>query len=221
MFYTDSIPGRICINILDDFFKENNIDISRQKDIDKLKSALTSECSDSCSVVDSLVAFARLHPRFPDHDDKKSFEPTKGMPLESGMSRREVIDTLEGMRAESKVADLAFHAARDFSRVDWRPFCCEGSKDWSIEHLVETVNSWANESIYDDQRMAQPDEIWNFKHGDGFEKAILMANILLSRNTDKVLTVTSQSGNVTLVQGDVRMDFSSGKHLDGEITFEP
>ena len=26
--------------------------------------------------------------------------------------------------------------------------------------------------------MAQPDEVWNFRRGDGFEKALLVANVL-------------------------------------------
>ncbi len=48
--------------------------------------------------------------------------------------------------------------------------------------MVAQVAAWPDESIYDGaSRLAQPDEVWNYRRGDGFEKALLVANVLRGR----------------------------------------
>ena len=45
------------------------------------------------------------------------------------------------------------------------------------------VSPLGSESICDGARLAQPDEAWNYKTGDGIEKDILPANIWLARRS--------------------------------------
>jgi hypothetical protein len=227
LFYPERIPGRICINILDEFFRENKIDIARPGDIEKLKNALQTECSGSCSVVERLVAFARLTPRFPDHTDKKTFVRSNPLPLQNDMSRADVVRAVSQHRTTHRVADLAFYAARDFSCTDWRPFmkaaiernpvCHQGSRDWSIAHLIETMQGWVNESIYDGARMAQPDEVWNYRRGDGAEKAIMLASVLAQRITDKTIVIDLTPNAAVVTQEDFTATFASIKGLTGRI----
>jgi hypothetical protein len=227
LFYTEKIPGRICINILDEFFRENKIDISKPADVDKLKAALNTECTGACSVVEKLAAFARLTPRFPDHHADKTFAATPPLPLEPEMSRDEIIHTLDAMRDRHPTAELAFYAARDFSRTDWLPFLhaalernpvgIGGTKDWSLEHLRETLRSWTNESIYDGPRVAQPDEVWNYRRGDGLEKALLLAAVLAARAPEKRIRIIIEPERVTLEQDRLQEQFPSVKGLRGEI----
>lgn len=227
MFYTERIPGRICINILDEFFRENKIDISRPADIDKLKAALNTECTSACTVVERLAEFARLIPRFPDHEAAKSFTPGLPITIEPDMNRSDIIQRLSELRSSHPSADLAFYAARDFSRIDWRPFVkaamernpvsVQGSKDWSLEHLLESLNTWASDSIYDGTRIAQPDEVWNYRRGDGFEKAILLANVLEKRHPDKPITIEASEQRITVTQDALRVEFTSNKGLKGRI----
>ncbi|MCK7533762.1 MAG: hypothetical protein MZV63_23410 [Marinilabiliales bacterium] len=47
-----------------------------------------------------------------------------------------------------------------------------------------------NKSIYDDGRMAQPDEVWNFGRGDGAEKAFLMADALIHNDPAAGISVS-------------------------------
>lgn len=230
-FYTDRIPGRLCINILDEFFRENKIDINQPDHIDKLKSVLNTECSGSCAVVDRLVDFARLHPRFPDHHEAKQFKPGPPMPLQPEMSRQEIIHAIEAIRTTHPAADLAFYAWRDFSRTDWRPFilaaiernpvCITGARDWSTGHLVETVTGWIDQSIYCGPRMAQPDEVWNYRRGDGAEKAFLLAAVLAVRHPELPLTITLTDNEARLTQGELTLAFPSAKQLRGTIRITP
>jgi len=227
MFYPERIPGRICINILDEFFRENKIDISKPEDIEKLKTALKTECTGSCSVIDRLAEFARFTPKFPDHQVKKNFSPGGAITLNPEMDRMTLISKLSEIRKTHTVADLSFYTARDFSCTDWRPFikaaiernpaCVQGTKEWSIPHLVETVQSWTNDSIYDGTRMAQPDEVWNYRRGDGFEKAILLAGILASRDASNPITITALATSVTVEQAGLSIAFVSSKGISGKI----
>ncbi len=231
LFYTDKLPGRICINILDEFFRENKIDITRPSDIDKLKAALNTECTGACSIVDRLAHFARLQPRFPDHHDPKRFVAAAPLALNPTMTRDELVTTLERLRPESKTADLAFYACRDFARTDWAPFieaalqrnpvCREATREWSWEHTYMTISGFTDESIYDGTRVAQPDEVWNYRRGDGLEKAILLAALLIARQPDRPVTIDVTPTRVTLQQDDVEATLASTKSLTGHIRIEP
>lgn len=228
LYYPERIPGRICINILDEFFRENKINISVPGDIDKLKSALNSACSGACSVVDRLVEFARLNPRFPDHQSEKNHVESKPLPLHADMDRPAITATLESLRTSNLLADMAFYAARDFSRTDWKPFLkaalernpvsARGAGDWSDVHIYETISSWSNDSIYDLSRMAQPDEVWNYRRGDGLEKAILLANIMLARNPDSHVVIDVKPDNVVIHVSGREFQLSSAKGLSGRIS---
>ncbi len=228
MFYTERIPGRICINILDEFFRENKIDISQAGDIEKLKAALHHECQACCQVIDRLAEFARLHPRFPDHGATKEFLPGQPLPLAPDMTREQIIDSLDGFRTKSLTADLAFYAWRDFARTDWKPFlqaamqrnpvCVQGARDWSWSHVVETITSWTGESIYDGMRMAQPDEVWNYRRGDGAEKAILLAALLAARQPAEPVLIDFRGNEADVRQADLSVRLPSHKGIEGRVT---
>jgi hypothetical protein len=227
MFYPERIPGRICINILDEFFRENKIDISKPADVEKLKKALQGECTGSCSVVERLAEFARLEPRFPDHETTKTFVAGGSVGIEPAMDRAAVVARITAQRATHVSADMAFYAARDFSCTDWRPFfkaalernpvCQTGTRDWSTGHVVETLASWPAESIYDGARMAQPDEVWNYKRGDGFEKAVTLAAILYGRDAASPIVIEVEPGQVRVSQGALDVRWPSSKGLRGRI----
>lgn len=231
LFYTTPIPGRICINILDEFFRENKIDITKTEDQLKLKAALNHACDGSCQVIDRLADFARFTPRFPDHESPKTLKPARPLPIMPDMSRDDIIRTIANMRTDHPTADLAFYASRDFSRTDWRPFliaafernpvCLRNSRDWSLEHLVETLRGWTNESIYDGARLAQPDEVWNYRRGDGAEKAMLLASVLAVREPELPIEI-ELTGDLSMIkQGTFALSFASMKPIQGKITLQP
>jgi len=130
------------------------------------------------------------------------------------MTRDEVVACVESLRQHNMTADMAFYAWRDLSRTPVEPFmlaalnrnpvCLSSSASMNEQELIAHVSTWPDESIYDGAtRLAQPDEVWNFKHGDGLEKAILMASILHNRN-EGALLVTRNANTASVLTADGR-----------------
>ncbi len=227
-FYPDPIPGRVSINIFEEFFKQNKIDLSKPEDVERLHAQFSCNNAHGEEILDSLISFCRITPRYPDNETKQSFVETAPVELSTDMSRDEVIAYLESQRSSLPVADLAFYAYRDMTRTDWEPFvkasmernpvCIEAAKKWDDARVVEHVQRLVNESIYDGPRLAQPDEVWNFGRGDGLERAICLANIWKARHPNATLELTSDDDGARLRIDDQDIHFASEKGLSIQRT---
>ena len=92
---------------------------------------------------------------------------------------------------------------------DWDPFVkaalapntvsIENSKEMFIDQVYTLLLGMADGSIYDGRRLAQPDEVVNYKSGDGAEKALVLANAIRHRDPDQALTIemTEDSARVS------------------------
>jgi hypothetical protein len=224
-FYTEPIENRIFLDRFNDFFKEHQVDFRSKENIDRLVNEL--DCPDvrKSDVFNALFEFCNLEPRLP--LDDKTFIPSMAITLDFDMKRDEIISYLEDLRENNVTADLAFYAYRDFLKTDWNPFLkaavernpvsIEEAKDYSDIEIIEKVKNMPDESIYDGSRIAQPDEVWNYKRGDGFEKAVCLLNILKNRNTNKSIEIIADKDNVSLILDKSKINFSSGKNLRGAI----
>jgi hypothetical protein len=113
---------------------------------------------------------------------------------------------------------------------DWRPFVkaaverspvsLEKTKSMSVEGVYEWLNGMPGASIYDQNRLAQPDELTNYDTGDGLEKAFLLANVLRHRNPELPLHLEVDSGSVR-VRAAREYEFVSAKSLQGQVDIEP
>jgi len=65
----------------------------------------------------------------------------------------------------------------------------EGLKDYAPKEAYDIIIKMENKSIYDGNRLALPDEVWNYKRGDGIEKAVLFANYLLNGQSIKSIKI--------------------------------
>jgi len=75
------------------------------------------------------------------------------------------------------------------------------------------ISAMPNDSIYDTQRLAQPDEVWNFGRGDGVEKALLFANYLCNEKKQNELDLVVDKTNVTLKSTHEIYSFHSAKNM--------
>ena len=73
-----------------------------------------------------------------------------------------------------------------------------------------------NISIYDGRRLAQPDEVANYKTGDGLEKAFLLANVIHKRNPEQNIEIITDKNDVTL-KGQNQYRFTSVKGLEKRV----
>ena len=119
------------------------------------------------------------------------------------------------------VADLAFYAGRFMDSCDWQPFfkaafernpvAAVHFREVTLEEVYTQLQSWPGESIYEGNRMALPDEVVNFKRGDGLEKAITLINVVKTRDhaVDTELKVNSRQ--VVVVFSGKRFEFLTEK----------
>jgi hypothetical protein len=141
------------------------------------------------------------------------------------MPREEIEARLEAMRASHPVAELAFYAYRDLSRTDWGPFlhaslerspvCVQACRELSDSEVAERIAALPSESIYGGPRAAQPDEVWNFQRGDGFEKAVCLATVWRARHPGRPMRMETEPGRVRLTGGPIPIDWPSDKPLAG------
>ncbi|MGD9780998.1 MAG: hypothetical protein AB7V14_02460 [Kiritimatiellia bacterium] len=207
-FFAEPLADRIPLNKFDDFFKQGQIDLDNEDDRRRLGLEFNCYSSNACEIIDELRAFCHLEPRWPDAEAAKTFVPGPRIDLKPGLAREEIVAALEAQRAENPVADLAFHAYRDLARVDPRPYfkaaierspvCVDASRAMDPAMVVACLREMADESIYDSTRAAQPDEVWNARRGDGFEKAVALAAILHARKPDASFALRAKGETAAL-----------------------
>jgi hypothetical protein len=173
-----------------------------------------------------LNDFVHIDPRIPDTD--KNFTSSDRLEITTGNSRQEIIDLITGNRENSETAQLALYVYRQMDVIDWKPFikAVVERNPVSFTDLNERTNyevysilkELPVESIYDGNRLALPDEVWNFKRGDGVEKAFLLAAFILHNDKTATVTIGIDNKDVLLSCVNHQFRFISGKNLKKSIT---
>ena len=147
--------------------------------------------------------------------------------ISTSQSRNEILAYLQNIRHQSSgedapsVIDLAFYAGRYMDSCDWSPFFKAAYErnpvsvtyfhDRDLCDVYNELKSWPDESIYDGNRLALPDEVVNFKRGDGIEKGITLANVAKSRHMQ--VSFKQDGAHVFVLAGGDKFEFSSEKNL--------
>ena len=206
-------PGKLIFNDVESYIRDHTIDLCRPEDVAALKQQVACGCLNGLSAIDDLVAFCHVQPRLPDAS-RVRFEPEAAqIQLDGCTSAEAVLAKLEGLRARIRTVELAFYAFRDLSRTEVQPFllaamqrspvALAGAAGMSDDEVVRWVEALPNESIYDGAtRLAQPDEVWNFRRGDGLERVLAVAMILRERRGDPRMSITMENQQAVLRQGD-------------------
>jgi hypothetical protein len=227
-FESHPLPSRIILDDLEQLLREEHPDIRTAAGFELLVDRVASSCLVAQDAIEQLRRFCWIEPRLPDPSEKVFQRDQPPLALDLGMERADVISRLESLRDNNDLAGLAFYAYRDLNLTEPEPFLkaamercpvsvaeCAGLTDRSV---VATVQALEDESIYDEPgRLAQPDEVWNYRRGDGVEKALLIANVLSARHPRSSVTLKVLPDKATLrakIDDDsVSYDFSSSKSL--------
>ncbi len=225
-FFSAPIEGRISLNKFEDFFRKNKVDASRPDDVMKLVQSFNCEHSRAYEIMEALMQFIHVEPRLPGRD--KQYVTAEPLNIDPEMDRQQIEEYLLSMRDRHPVAGLAFHALRDVARAGWEPFmkaalernpvAVSGAAEMSDEEVVRLLDEFDGESIYDGNRLAQPDEVWNFRRGDGLEKAICLANILKNRHPEQPVQIRCGNGRAELTCGAVSAAWDTAKSLSVELS---
>ena len=183
-------------------------------------------CPQITKLFDALHAFLNIEPRLPSIE--KTFVKTERIEISEQLSREEIITEIEKKSAINEVAQLALFAARRMDLVDWQPFvkavvernpvCVDALKNLSVPEIYETLKKLPSKSIYNESnRLALPDEVWNFQIGDGLEKAFAMAAAIVNKNSGNTVKLTCLENLAKLEFNGETFEFPTAKNLEISI----
>ena len=219
------LPDRIRCDHLEEFFRKKKIDLRNPDSAQILTEFLRPTIPDTQELVKELADFAYTDAKLP--SPEKNFLPTQPIEIAPDLSRDRIIEYLASIRNSNSTADLAFYACRDMNSCNWTPFIkaalernpvsLEMTREMSTDEIAAWLQQMPDNSIYNDQRLAQPDEVANYAAGDGIEKALLLANVIRERNPEQTLTLTIDRNKV-LLNAQNEYTFESGKGLTIQLT---
>jgi hypothetical protein len=223
-FSGEPFANRIQCEQFAEFMKKKRPDIRTEQGRKEMAGLFADYVPHPEKLMAELYDFLHIEPKLP--AGEKNYKPSEPIKISTEMSREEIIGYLSNLRKTNTIADLAFYAYRDMASCDWRPFIksaierspvsIEMVKEKSIEQSYQWLQGMPNESIYDNQRLAQPDEVANYKTGDGIEKAITLANIIHWREAEREITININKDKV-VVEAETRFEFASAKRFQKNI----
>ncbi len=221
-FAASCCPCKIVLNDIEAFVRERAIDLDRPEDLQALRDAIGDACMSAADMVEQLKRFCHTAPRLPDAAGVTFENGPPPVLLPVDLTRGEVIARVEALREVNPAADLAFYVWRDLTRTPYAPFVkaalernpvsLTGAAGLSESELVARLAAWPGDSIYDGAaRLAQPDEVWNYRRGDGLEKALLTAAVLRHRGCGPLRLTTGDGQAVLSAGGRTVCAFASAK----------
>jgi hypothetical protein len=227
-FSLTPLKDRIILQeVTDCIEKKGEIDVDKLMDTCLELSRSTDKITEDKinSFYKDLKEFIKVEPRLPGLN--KNFVKTVPLNIHPNQDREEIIDLIKKESSENEVALLTLYAYRQMDLTDWRPFIkaaiernpvsLKAGGNRTASEVYHLIAGFPNGSIYDDVRLAQPDEVWNFSCGDGIEKAFLMANFLYNTFNKREITLDARKEKVLLVSEDERYEFHSTKGIVQKI----
>jgi len=220
------IPDRIMLNDFEEFLRSHPDLSIEDLDVISIRELEIEKCPNIERMFKSLKEFLLVIPRLPGMD--KEFKASERLEIPLDWPRERVIEYIRCEAERNLTTQLALYAYRDMERIDWVPFvkaavernpvCLTGLEEKSVEEIRHVLDKMENESIYDETRLALPDEVWNYGRGDGLEKAFLMVNVLLNRHPNEVFTLNVRGKDVTIESKIGSLKFISNKGLWKRVT---
>ena len=223
-FVPYQLSGRIRCDQLEEFLEKQKPDFRSTEGKTAFRKFIEPTIPEAQRFVDELADFVHTEAKLPALD--KNFLPTSPIEISVEQSREQIIDYLQQVRRNNPTADLAFYSYRDMESCDWVPFIkaaaernpvsIQMTEAMSLEEIYAWLGQMKDISIYDGRRLAQPDEVANYKTGDGLEKAFLLANVIHERNREQDIEIITDKNNVTL-KGQNQYRFTSAKGLEKQV----
>ncbi len=227
-FHLSPLHGKLFLNDVEDI-----IDSHKGKALEDIKKEVIKASDAAFSTVleelfTELNDFIFTDPKLPDPD--KRYIETFKHDISTYDSREKIIEKITNSTEISNLSLMTQYVFRDMERIDWRPFIKAAVErnpvsyndlfGKSIDQIYEILIAIPDESVYDVNRLALPDEVWNFKRGDGIEKAILLAGIIIKKENPTVLKIFIDNESVILETKENKYTFKSVKKFRKTITLE-
>lgn len=219
------INDRILLNDFEHFLTQNKKSTLEQLHQDMPKHFKPTSTEKIAEMFRDLHTFTRLSPRLP--DSERNYQKQPVLEIITNENRHDIIQKVFRTTDYNPLSQLALYAYRDMDRIDWQPFIKAAVernpvnllalKGQNIPEAYRIINGLNNVSIYSENRLALPDEVWNFQSGDGIEKAILFAGFLVNEHKAKSVSININDKDVNLHLENRAFHFVSNKQLKKEL----
>jgi hypothetical protein len=225
-FHLSPIEWKILLNEI-----ETIIDKSGGKSLAEIKTEFIAKTGTEYeSIINEMFSelkdFIITEPQLP--AVKKTYHNGERLTISVSDSREDIVKKLNDAKSWSETALLTSYVYRQMDDTDWRPFvkaaiernpvCFMDLYEKTNHEVYMILKALPIESIYDGNRLALPDEVWNFRRGDGVEKAFLLADFIHHKDKHALITITIDNENVTLSAGTHQFHFISVKKLKKKVT---
>lgn len=227
-FHLSPIQWKIMLNDIEDILDKHSGKSLKEIENEFINKTGTEYEEVIQEMFKELNEFIFIDPKIP--DPSKNFIGSERLRIKTEHSREEIIDMIYQNQVSSDTALLALYVFRDMDKIDWRPYIKAAIErnPVSFTELNEKTNyevysllkELPVESIYTGNRLALPDEVWNFKRGDGIEKAFLLADFLLHKDKSATVSIRINNDEVLLSSGSHQFHFISHKKLKKSIVIK-
>ena len=224
-FHLSPIQGKILLNNFEDILENGKGKSLMEIESEFIKSAGNEYELIIHEMFAELKDFISIDPQIPFFN--KEYVSTAALNISTDDSREKIISHINKLADKSEQALLTLYVYRQMDKTDWQPFvkaaiernpvCFTDLNGKSAEEVYSILKTFPDESIYDSSRLALPDEVWNFKRGDGIEKALLLADFILHNDNTAEVRIEIENNKVISKYADRSFHFVSNKNLKKSI----
>lgn len=227
-FHLSPIEWKILLNDIETILDKNS-----GKSLDEIEKDFIAKTGTEFELVikemfKELRDFIFIDPQIP--DGEKIYSTTERLDISTSHSREEIVNTIIEAQEKSETALLAMYVYREMDKIDWRPFIKAAIErnpvsftdlyEKTYYEVYSILKELPIESIYDGNRLALPDEVWNFRRGDGIEKAFLLACFIHHKDKSSTVSIRIENQKVSLSTGGHDFHFISVKNLKKTIVIK-
>jgi hypothetical protein len=224
-FHLSPIFGKIMLNDLEELLDEFKGKSLKETETKFISIAGIDFVDIIKEMFSELSDFICTNPRIPDPD--KNYIRTKVPEIHIESSREEIAASIINLSDSSELALLTLYVFRQMDKIDWLPFikaaiernpvCFTDLNGKSVSEVFDILFDMPDQSIYDGKRLALPDEVWNFKRGDGIEKALLLADFIVHKDESSPVIIEINNRKVSLKSNGNDYLFTSHKDFRKSI----
>jgi hypothetical protein len=224
-FHLSPIQGKILLNDIENIFSEG-----KGKNLDEFKEEFKKSAGEISGIIidemfKDLKDFIFTDPKIPAVN--KNFINNIVPAISTGDTREKITETILSLTEKSETALLTLFVYRQMDMIDWLPFvkaaiernpvCFTDLNGRSVTEVYKILDKMTDESIYDGNRLALPDEVWNFCRGDGIEKAFLLADFITQMDSSSSLLIEIRNKKVCLSFNGQNYLFTSSKSFGKSV----
>jgi hypothetical protein len=224
-FHLSPVQGKILLNDVENLLVEmqgSSIEVIEAEFIKQSNPELADQLHE---MFGEIRQFTCTEPRLP--EGTKKYIDSSFPVIKTTDSLEEIYRKIYDLADQSELCMLSMYVYRQMGIIDWLPFikaalernpvCLVDLNSDDISDVYQLLKEMPDESIYDGQRLSLPDEVWNFKRGDGIEKALLLADFIMFKDNPDQIIIEIRNRKVSVNYKEAKYGFSSAKRLSKRI----